>query len=52
MWPDVVVLGGGVSREWHKFLPFLKLRAKILPAQLLNQAGMIGAAIYAYENSK
>jgi polyphosphate glucokinase len=51
MWPDVVVLGGGVSKEWRKFLPFLKLRAKILPAQLLNQAGMIGAALYADEKA-
>ena len=52
IWPDVVILGGGVSKEWQKFMPFLKLRAKILPAQLLNQAGMIGAALYADEKSK
>jgi polyphosphate glucokinase len=52
IWPDVVVLGGGVSKEWQKFTPFLKLRAKILPAQLLNQAGMIGAALYAHEKSQ
>jgi polyphosphate glucokinase len=52
IWPDVVVLGGGISKEWQKFTPFLKLRAKILPAQLLNQAGMIGAALYADEKSK
>ncbi len=51
IWPDVVILGGGVSKEWQKFMPFLKLRAKILPAQLLNQAGMIGAALYADEKS-
>ncbi len=52
VWPDVVILGGGVSKEWQKFMPYLKLRAKILPAQLLNQAGMIGAALYANEMSK
>ena len=52
IWPDVVILGGGVSKEWQKFTPYLKLRAKILPAQLLNQAGMIGAALYAAEMSK
>ncbi len=52
IWPDVVVLGGGVSKEWQKFVPYLKLRAKILPAQLFNQAGMIGAALYAHEMSK
>ncbi len=49
VWPDVVILGGGVSKEWQKFMPYLKLRAKILPAQLFNQAGMIGAALYAHE---
>ncbi len=51
IWPDVVVLGGGVSKEWQNFLPYLKLRAKIVPAKLLNQAGIIGAAIYASEKS-
>jgi polyphosphate glucokinase len=52
IWPDLVILGGGVSKEWQKFMPYLKLRAKILPAQLLNQAGMIGAALYADEKSR
>ncbi len=52
MWPDVVVLGGGISKEWQQFLPLLKLRAKIIPAKLLNQAGIIGAAVYAAEQSK
>ncbi len=52
VWPEVVILGGGVSKEWQKFVPFLNLRAKILPAQLFNQAGMIGAALYAHEMSK
>jgi polyphosphate glucokinase len=51
IWPDVVILGGGVSKEWQKFMPYLKLRSKILPAQLFNQAGMIGAALYAHEKS-
>jgi polyphosphate glucokinase len=46
-----VILGGGVSKEWQKFMPYLKLRSKILPAQLFNQAGMIGAALYAHEKS-
>jgi polyphosphate glucokinase len=51
MWPDVVVLGGGVSKEYDKFLPFLKIRAKVIPAMLLNQAGIVGAAVYAAEKS-
>jgi len=36
-----------VSRKHEKFFPLLKTRAEILPAQMLNQAGIIGAAIAA-----
>jgi polyphosphate glucokinase len=49
LWPDIIVLGGGVSKEWEKFLPLIHLRAKIFPAKLLNQAGIVGAAIYAWQ---
>lgn len=49
VWPDVIVIGGGISKEGDKFIPLLKRRAKVVPAQLLNQAGIIGAALYAYE---
>lgn len=45
--PDLIILGGGASKESERFLPHLKTRAKLIPAQLLNQAGIIGAAIYA-----
>jgi polyphosphate glucokinase len=51
LWPDLIVLGGGVSREWENFIPKLHLRAKVVPAMLLNQAGIIGAAIYAWQRS-
>jgi len=46
-WPDLFIIGGGVSRKHEKFFPLLKTRAEILPAQMLNQAGIIGAAIAA-----
>lgn len=42
--PDLFVVGGGISRKGHKFLPQLKLRAPIVPAALLNAAGLVGAA--------
>ena len=45
--PDLIILGGGASKEADSFFPYLSTRAKIIPAQLLNQAGIIGAAIYA-----
>jgi polyphosphate glucokinase len=49
LWPDLIVVGGGVSRKADKFLPLLHLRAPIVPAQLLNGAGIVGAARLAHE---
>jgi len=46
-WPDLFVVGGGVSKNHEKFLPLLNLRTPIVPAQLLNQAGIVGAAVAA-----
>jgi polyphosphate glucokinase len=46
-WPDLFILGGGVSRKHEKFLPLLETRANIVPAQWRNQAGIIGAALAA-----
>ena len=43
-WPDLIVVGGGVSKKSDKFLPLLHLRAPIVAAQLANSAGIIGAA--------
>ena len=47
--PDLFIIGGGVSKKQHKFLPYLSTRAEIVPAQLLNEAGIIGAAMSAIE---
>ncbi len=44
LWPDLIIVGGGVSKKSDKFLPYLHLRAPITPAQLKNDAGIIGAA--------
>jgi len=44
LWPDLIVVGGGVSKRADKFLPLLHLRAPIVAAQLANSAGIIGAA--------
>jgi polyphosphate glucokinase len=48
-WPDLIVVGGGVSKKSERFLPLLHLRAPIVPAQLRNDAGIIGAASLAHE---
>jgi len=42
--PELIVVGGGVSKEYEQFLPLLKLRPKIVPAVLRNNAGILGAA--------
>lgn len=47
--PDLIIIGGGVSRRSEKFFPYLEVHAELVPAQLLNQAGIIGAACAAAE---
>ena len=44
LWPNLIVVGGGISRKSDKFLPLLKLNAEIVPAKLRNTAGIVGAA--------
>jgi polyphosphate glucokinase len=46
--PELIVIGGGVSRKSDKFLPLLTgLRAKVVPANMHNDAGIVGAAMAA-----
>ncbi|MBK9475666.1 MAG: ROK family protein [Tetrasphaera sp.] len=51
LWPDLFVVGGGVSKKADKFLPLLSLRTPIVPAQLRNEAGIVGAAVLATDKS-
>jgi polyphosphate glucokinase len=47
--PDLIILGGGVSKKAQKWFRYAKSRhAKLVPAKLHNDAGIIGAAL-AYE---
>lgn len=48
--PDLFIIGGGVSKKFDKFAPYLTVRAELQPAQLLNDAGIIGAAMAAAEH--
>lgn len=50
-WPDLVVLGGGVSKKADKWLPLLDVRPELRAAGLLNDAGMVGAALLAAESA-
>jgi polyphosphate glucokinase len=47
--PDLFIIGGGVSKKSAKFFEFLKTRVPVVPAQLLNEAGIVGAAVAAVE---
>lgn len=49
LWPDLLVVGGGVSKKADKFLPLLEIRTEIVPARLQNAAGIVGAARLAHE---
>ena len=50
--PDLFVVGGGVSKDWDKFGPLLKLKTPIIPAKLRNKAGIIGAALAAKDSAE
>ena len=49
LWPDLIIIGGGVSKDYEEFLPLLSLRAPVVPAALRNEAGIVGAAAQAAE---
>ena len=50
--PDLFIVGGGVSREHEQFLPLLKLKTPIVPAENRNSAGILGAAFWAKKQAK
>jgi len=47
--PDLFIIGGGVSKKHEKFFKYLDLETEIVPAQLRNEAGIVGAAMAAKE---
>ncbi len=49
LWPDLIIVGGGVSRKAHKWVPLLTTRTPVVPAELQNDAGIVGAALAAAE---
>lgn len=50
--PDLIVLGGGASKSFDEFKDQLNVFAEVVPAELRNTAGTIGAAVYAHERRK
>jgi polyphosphate glucokinase len=49
--PELFIVGGGVSKSYEKFLPYLNLRTPIIPAKLFNRAGIMGAARLAADDN-
>jgi polyphosphate glucokinase len=47
--PDLFILGGGVSKNAERWVPLLQLDTPVKPAELLNNAGIVGAALAAHE---
>ncbi|CDO10884.1 ROK family protein [Mycolicibacterium cosmeticum] len=51
IWPDLFIAGGGISRKADKWIPLLKNRTPVVAATLLNEAGIVGAAMAASSHS-
>src|SRR5690606_5691091 len=47
IWPDLFIVGGGISRKAEKWVPLLENRTPVVPAALRNTAGIVGAAMAA-----
>ena len=45
--PDLIIVGGGVSKQYSEFLPKIKINTPIIPAEKRNNAGILGAAALA-----
>ncbi|HLU52432.1 MAG TPA: ROK family protein [Acidimicrobiia bacterium] len=45
--PDLMIVGGGVSRRFDKFAGYIETRCDVVPAKLRNEAGIVGAAMAA-----
>ena len=45
LWPDLIVIGGGISKKSEKYLPHLTNRTRMVTAEMHNDAGIAGAAL-------
>jgi len=51
-WPDLFIIGGGISKKSEKYVPLLEIKTPVVPAQFLNEAGIVGAALAAASDKK
>ncbi|MGH4013735.1 MAG: polyphosphate--glucose phosphotransferase [Pseudonocardiaceae bacterium] len=49
LWPDLIIVGGGISKKADRWLPLLECRTCVVAAALRNDAGIVGAAAAAAE---
>ena len=49
VWPDLMIIGGGISKDADKFIPRLTVRPRVVAAESRNNAGIVGAAVIAEE---
>jgi polyphosphate glucokinase len=47
--PDLIILGGGTSKDWNEYKDYISIETPVVPAELQNHAGIIGAAAAAYK---
>jgi len=47
LWPDLIILGGGTSKNFDKFSPYIKIQTPVVVAEFLNEAGIVGGALAA-----
>jgi len=50
IWPDLFIIGGGISAQFDQMKPYLTVRTETRPALFGNDAGIVGAAMAAAEN--
>lgn len=51
-WPDLFIIGGGISKKSEKYIPLLEIATPVVPAEFLNEAGIVGAALAAESAKK
>ena len=52
MHPEIFIIGGGISKKMHRFEKYLDVETPVIAAELKNDAGIIGAAYFAFINLK
>lgn len=52
LWPDLIIIGGGVSKNFNEFEAYINVESTVIPAESRNHAGIIGAALAFHSNQK